>query len=53
MKYKEFEYKGYIICPNNTGYVNYEFYKIDCERIAGHGATIQDCKEQIDELLEE
>jgi hypothetical protein len=44
-------YKGYRIEPNNTGYVNFDFYKPDDELISGNGETIEDCKEQIDELL--
>ena len=44
-------YKGYKIEPNNTGYVNFDFYKPDGELISGNGETIEDCKEQIDELI--
>lgn len=44
-------YKGYIIEPNNTGYVNFDFYNPDDELISGDGETIDDCKEQIDELV--
>lgn len=43
-------YKGYRIEPNNTGYVNFDFYKPDDELISGNGKTIYDCKEQIDEI---
>lgn len=45
-------YKGYVITPNLTGYVNYDFCKEDCEIIKGHGKSIDDCKIQIDEILE-
>lgn len=44
------EYRGYLIKPNLTGYVNFDFYKPDDELIAGNGKTIEDCKIQIDEL---
>jgi hypothetical protein len=44
------EYSGYIIEPNCTGYVNYDFYKAEAELISGNGETIEDCKNQIDEL---
>lgn len=47
------EYKGYLIEPNNTGYVNYDFYKPEEELIAGNGETIEDCKLQIDKLINE
>ncbi len=47
------EYRGYKIEPNNTGYVNFDFYLIDSELISGHGKTIEDCVKQIDELLNE
>lgn len=49
---EEIKYKGYIISPNLTGWVNYEFHRIDCEIISGYGASIEQCKEQIDELLD-
>jgi predicted RNase H-like HicB family nuclease len=45
------EYQGYIIAPNLTGYVNFDFYTPESEIISGHGETIEDCKKQIDELL--
>jgi hypothetical protein len=45
------EYKGYTIEPNNTGYVNFDFYKKDDELIKGNGKDIEDCKRQIDEIL--
>jgi hypothetical protein len=44
------EYKGYLIEPNNTGYVNYDFYKPESELIEGNGETLEDCKTQIDNL---
>lgn len=48
-----FQYRGYIIEPNKTGYVNFDFYLKEAELISGHGESIEDCKSQIDELLEE
>ena len=45
------EYNNYIIEPNNTGYVNFDFWKKDDEIISGNGKTIQNCKEQINELF--
>ena len=45
------EYNNYIIEPNNTGYVNFNFCKKDDEIIIGNGKTIKDCKEQINELF--
>lgn len=46
-------YKGYVIYPNNTGWVNFDFHIDGSEKITGHGKSIEDCKEQIDELLNE
>jgi len=45
------EYKGFIIKPNLTGYVNFDFYKKESETIEGNGNTIEDCKNQINGLL--
>ena len=45
------EYKGYLIEPNLTGYVNFDFYEPEAETIEGNGINIEDCKKQIDELL--
>lgn len=45
------DYKGYLIEPNNTGYVNFNFYKPDSELISGNGNSIEDCQMQIDEIL--
>lgn len=46
-------YRGYKIESNNTGYVNFVFYPADdCDApITGHGKTIEDCKTQIDGIL--
>jgi hypothetical protein len=44
-------YKGFRIYPDNTGYVNFNFHLIDAELMAGHGESIEDCQQQIDELL--
>lgn len=51
------EYEGYMIQPNDNNYYNdprfaYEFYNLnDDEESIGHGRSIQDCKEQIDDLI--
>jgi len=50
-RHKSNNYKGYRIEPNNTGWVNYDFFKPDDELMSGNGKTIEDCKEQIDELV--
>jgi hypothetical protein len=50
---KSVNYKGYTISPNNTGFVSFDFYIDGGETIKGHGKSIEDCKEQIDELLNE
>lgn len=47
------EYNGYVIEPNLTGYVNFDFYKPEAELISGNGKTIEDCKKQIDTLIKE
>ena len=47
------KYKGYIIEPNLTGYVNFDFYEKEAELISGNGETIEDCKLQIDEICKE
>lgn len=48
------EYRGYIISPNLTGYVNYHFHlKDNAERVDGDGKTIDECKSKIDETLNE
>jgi len=44
-------YRGYEIYPNLTGYVNFDFHKKEGEIVEGNGKTIEDCKEQIDEIL--
>ena len=49
-------YKGYTIDPDMTGYApkhsKYHFY-IDTEKFDGYGESIEDCKQQIDELINE
>lgn len=50
---KEIEYRGYLITQNTTGYVGYDFYLVDAEVVKGNGKTIDDCKVQIDEILED
>ena len=44
------EYNGFLIEPNWTGYVNYDFYRPEDETITGNGVTIEDCKNQINEI---
>jgi len=44
------EYNGYLIEPNLTGYVNFDFYKPESDLITGNGENIEDCQKQIDEL---
>lgn len=51
MSDKTTKYRGYIIEPNLTGYVNFDFYLEEAEEITGNGTTEEDCKLQIDELL--
>ena len=45
------DYKGYKISPENTGWVNFVFYILGDELVSGYGKTITECKEQIDELV--
>lgn len=45
------KYKCYRISPDNTGYVNFVFFISGDDLISGHGKTITECKEQIDELV--
>lgn len=52
MKTNKIEYKGYLIDLNYTGYVNYDFWQPEAETFTGHGETVEDCKAQIDELIE-
>lgn len=53
------EYKGYEIYLNDNNYENvpslkYEFYNTnDVDETTGHGASIEDCMEQIDYLIDE
>ena len=48
------KYKEYNIEPDLTGYApkdsTYHFY-IDSEKVDGYGESIEDCKNQIDELI--
>ncbi len=41
-------YRGYEI--EASLYFGYFYFKIDAEVASGHGDTIEDCKEQIDNL---
>ena len=53
----EVEHRGYIIRPNEYNYGNkpgtkYEFYNTnDPDQSMGQGSSVEDCKQQIDELL--
>lgn len=46
----EVEYKGYSIVESLCGYVKYFFHVTDDEHVVGDGNTIQECKDQIDEI---
>jgi len=46
------DYKGYKIEPNKTGWVKFDFFKPEDELISGNGDSIEDCKNQIDELID-
>jgi hypothetical protein len=48
-------YKGFKIDVDRTGYapknmIHY-FYEEDSEMVAGFGKSVEDCKEQIDEII--
>lgn len=49
------EYLGYKIGQDMTGYapkdMRFHFSFDDGETVLGHGESVEDCKEQIDELL--
>ena len=49
------EYKGYLIGIDMTGYASkedlYSFFLDDGEKYVGSGESIEDCKQQIDELI--
>jgi len=53
------DYKGFEIVKNdynyeNLCYLNYAYYDLsDSECAARHGMSVDDCKEQIDELINE
>jgi len=51
------EYKGYLIEPDKTGYApknsQYFIFEIDAEVSCGFGESIEDCKQQIDEMIED
>ena len=48
-------YKNSIIAQDSTGYapqhLMFSFFTDDGEECLGNGETIEDCKEQIDELI--
>jgi len=50
----ETEYRGYIISQDITGYApkdsQFAFFLDDGELYCGSGESIEDCKQQIDEL---
>lgn len=57
LKIIKMEYRGYIIEQDRTGYapkhLRFGFYK-ECDEIfTGQGESIEDCKSQIDEIIEE
>lgn len=51
------QYEGYLIVENEFYYFKYPQFKFlfhnlnDSDQPSGNGATIEDCKMQIDELL--
>jgi len=49
------EYKGYVISEDNSGYapfnLRFNIFNDDGEFYFGSGESIEDCKEQIDELI--
>ena len=53
------DYKGWIIQKNdynynNNAYNNYEYYNSnDCDSKIRHCSTVEDCKENIDYLIDE
>lgn len=51
---KKMEYKGYLIEEDKTGYapkeMQFSFFLDDGEKYCGSGESIEDCKQQIDEL---
>jgi len=53
-KTMETEYRGYIISQDITGYApkdsQFAFFLDDGELYCGRGESIEDCKQQIDEL---
>ena len=51
------DYKGYTFEEDKTGYapkhLRFHFFAIDDEYAKGAGESIEDCKQQIDELCQE
>jgi hypothetical protein len=51
------KYKGWVIEKNDYNYIkntylNYEYYNgNDCDCLIQHESTVEKCKEQIDELI--
>jgi len=49
------DYKGYKIDQDRTGFapknMTFHFWIDDGENVAGFGESVDDCKEQIDELI--
>ena len=56
---KDMTYKGWVIEKNdynyeNNAYNNYEYYNgNDCDCPTRHASTVEDCKENIDYLINE
>lgn len=50
------EYRGYLIEQDKTGFApkkcSYHIYSHNGENYCGSGESIEDCKQQIDEILE-
>jgi len=50
------KYKNYLIEQDKTGYapknMQFHFWHKDGEKILGHGHSIENCKQQIDEYYE-
>ncbi len=51
------KYRGYLIEQDLTGYapksMEYSYFSGDGETYCGSGETLEDCKRQINELLED
>lgn len=51
------EYKGYLIIADKTGYApknsKYFIFEVNAEISCGFGGSIEDCKNQIEQLIKE